>query len=249
MGNTEFQKQVVFVTGAASGIGEAQAKACVAAGAKVFGVDLSEKFSKDLLESASFKSFVADLSKEAECLAAITTCHETFGKVNILLNTAGCLDEYRPLLETSNQLWQKILGSNLDSMFYLTKALLPEMLAADGGTIINMCSVASFVGGGGGIAYTTSKHAIAGFTKQLALDYADKGIHVTGIAPGAIRTPMNAADFAGDGKMAAWVAEETPLKRWAEAEEVAELTLFLASSKSQYLQGNIIPIDGGWLLK
>ncbi|MCR2153264.1 SDR family NAD(P)-dependent oxidoreductase, partial [Salmonella enterica] len=76
-----------------------------------------------------------------------------------------------------------------------------EMLAADGGTIINMCSVASFVGGGGGIAYTTSKHAIAGFTKQLALDYADKGIHVTGIAPGAIRTPMNAADFAGDGKM------------------------------------------------
>ena len=103
--------------------------------------------------------------------------------------------------------------------------------------------------GGGGIAYTTAKHAIVGFTKQLALDVADQGISVKGIAPGAIQTPMNAADFAGDGKMAQWVAEETPVKRWAQPEEVAALTLFLASPQASYLQGAIVPIDGGWTLK
>lgn len=99
------------------------------------------------------------------------------------------------------------------------------------------------------IAYTTAKHAIVGFTKQLALDVADQGISVKGIAPGAIQTPMNAADFAGDGKMAQWVAEETPVKRWAQPEEVAALTLFLASPQASYLQGAIVPIDGGWTLK
>jgi 3-oxoacyl-[acyl-carrier protein] reductase len=81
------------------------------------------------------------------------------------------------------------------------------------------------------------------------LDYAEDGIHVNAIAPGAIQTPMNAADFVGDAQMAKWVANETPLKRWAQPEEVADLTLFLASEASAYLQGAIVPIDGGWLLK
>lgn len=90
-----------------------------------------------------------------------------------------------------------------------------------------MASIAGLIAGGGGIAYTSAKHAIVGFTKQLALDYAGQGIRVKGIAPGAIQTPMNAADFEGKGEMAEWVANETPVKRWAQPEEVAELTLFL----------------------
>lgn len=249
MAESEFCDQVVFVTGAASGIGEAQAKAFFARGAKVFGVDINGDFSEELAAAETFQSFVGDLAQAAVCKAAVAACQQRFGQIDILLNTAGRLDDYRPLLETDEDLWQGILSTNLNSMFYLTKAILPAMLQAGQGTVINMCSIASLVAGGGGIAYTTSKHAVAGFTKQLALDYADRGIHVTGIAPGAVRTPMNAADFAGEGKMAAWVAEETPLKRWAEPEEVAELTLFLASQKSRYLQGNIVPIDGGWLLK
>jgi 3-oxoacyl-[acyl-carrier protein] reductase len=134
-------------------------------------------------------------------------------------------------------------------MFVITKEILPQMVRKASGTVINMASVASFVGGGGGIAYTSAKHAVAGFTKQLALDYAGKGIHVNGLAPGAIQTPMNAADFAGDGAMAKWVAEETPMKRWAQPEEVATVTLFLASEQARYMQGTILPIDGGWLLK
>ena len=135
------------------------------------------------------------------------------------------------------------------SMYRLTQLLLPEMLQRTSGTIINMASIAGYVAGGGGVAYTSAKHAIIGFTKQLALDYASQGICVKGIAPGAIQTPMNAADFAGDGEMAEWVANETPVKRWAKPEEVAELTLFLATPQASYIQGAIVPIDGGWLLK
>ena len=86
-------------------------------------------------------------------------------------------------------------------------------------------------------------------TKQLAYDHGKDHISVKAIAPGAIQTPMNAADFAGDGAMAQWVADETPVKRWAQAAEVAELTLFLASEKSSYLHGAIVPFDGGWTIK
>lgn len=246
--NSAFLNQVVFVTGVASGIGQAQAKAFLAAGAKVFGVDVQEDFSQNFADHGeNFVGYIADVSKKEDCLNAVTACITCFNQIDILLNTAGKLDNYKPLLETDDNLWQDILATNLNSIYYITKSALPALIKAEG-TVINMCSIASLVAGGGGISYTVSKHAIAGFTKQLALDYARK-IHVVGIAPGAIKTPMNAADFAGDGKMAAWVAEETPVKRWAQPEEVADLTLFLASSKARYLQGNIVPIDGGWLLK
>ena len=102
--------------------------------------------------------------------------------------------------------------------------------------------------GGGGHAYTSSKHALAGFTKQLALDYAEAGVQVFGIAPGAVKTGMTAADFEPGG-LADWVASETPIKRWIEPEEVAEVSLFLASGKASAMQGQILTIDGGWSLK
>lgn len=255
--SAEFCDAVVLVTGAASGIGQAQAATFLGAGARVFAMDIAEDFRElqqlavDMGQGTDLRLavFHGDVSQKADCLKAVTTCEAQFGEVTILLNTAGKLDGYKNILDTDDELWRDILRTDLDSVYYLTKAVLPKMIENGGGTIINMASVASFVGGGGGIAYTTAKHAVAGFTRQLALDYAAKNIHVTAIAPGAIRTPMNAADFAGDGKLAEWVAEETPVKRWAEADEVADLTLFLASHKARYMQGNIVELDGGWLLK
>ncbi|MGM0138377.1 3-oxoacyl-[acyl-carrier protein] reductase [Enterococcus sp. DIV0755b] len=245
---SEFVDQVVFVTGAASGIGRAQAQAFLQTGAQVFGIDIQSDFSSQFTKFGShFIGFVGDVAQKADCLKAVEKCLDNFGKIDILLNTAGKLDAYKPLLETDDALWQEIFATNLNSIYYITKAVLPTLIETKG-TVINMCSIASLIAGGGGISYTSSKHAIAGFTKQLALDYAEN-VHVVGIAPGAIQTPMNAADFAGDGKMATWVANETPVKRWAQPEEVADLTLFLASAKARYLQGNIVPIDGGWLLK
>lgn len=112
-----------------------------------------------------------------------------------------------------------------------------------------MASIAGLVGGGGGAAYTASKHAVVGYTKQVNLDYCREGIRANAIAPGAIQTPMNAADFSGDGKIAEWVAQETPAGRWAQPEEVAKLTLYLAGAASDYIHGTVIPIDGGWTAK
>ncbi|MFV0558707.1 MAG: 3-oxoacyl-ACP reductase [Enterococcus sp.] len=246
----EFTGQVVLVSGAASGIGYAQARKFLEQGAYVFGIDLQEQVALLLEEfPQNYDYLIVDVSQEASCQNAVRSCLQRFGQVDILLNTAGILDDYQTIEQTTTSLWQKVLAINVDSLFYLTQAVLPNMLSQKKGTVINMASIASLVAGGGGIAYTTAKHAIAGFTKQLALDYADQGIHVNAIAPGAIQTPMNAADFAGEGAMAKWVAEETPVKRWAQPEEVAELTLFLASSKASFMQGNIVPLDGGWLLK
>lgn len=245
---SEFQGKVVFITGAASGIGYAQATKFLEAGSFVFGVDVQTDFGK-LSDDSHFQSFSGDLTQVNICQKAVLVCQQHFGDIEILLNTAGILDAYQTIEETDINLWQKVLATNLTSMFVITKEIIPQMIKKPSGTIINMASVASFVAGGGGIAYTSAKHAIAGFTKQLALDYAEKGLHINGIAPGAIQTPMNAADFKGDGTMAQWVADETPAKRWAQPEEVASVTLFLASESSRYMQGTILPVDGGWLLK
>ena len=239
MTNQKFKGKKVLVTGAASGIGQAQAQAFMQAGAEVIGVDL-QKFTAD------FKSIICDVS----CPEQVAQLATQVGKVDILLNTAGQLDGYRTMEDTDFSLWKKILTTNLDSMFLMTSAFLPKMKKQKSGVIINMASVAGLVAGGGGIAYTASKHAIVGFTKQLALDEASHGIQVAGIAPGAIDTPMNAKDFTeNNGEMAKWVAEETPAKRWAKPQEVADLTLFLASPESSYLTGAVVPIDGGWTIK
>lgn len=245
---SEFKEKVVLVTGVASGIGLAQAKIFLANGAKVFGVDCQE-MPKNLADSPRFVYFQGDVSDNQVCKQAVEKCCQHFGKVDILLNTAGVLDNYATIAETSINQWHQVLRTNLDSMFYFCKLVIPQMIQAGSGVIINMASVASLVAGGGGVSYTASKHAIAGLTKQLAYDHGKDHISVKAIAPGAIQTPMNAADFSGDGAMAKWVAEETPVKRWAQAAEVAELTLFLASEKSSYLHGAIVPFDGGWTIK
>ncbi|EOL45453.1 3-oxoacyl-ACP reductase [Enterococcus phoeniculicola] len=247
----EFVGKTILATGAGSGIGYAQARAFLEQGAFVYGLDQQSVLMLQLKEDypATFAFQVGDVKEASVLSLTVAACLERFGKIDILLNTAGILDGYRPLLETSEELWDELMEVDLKSVYRLTKLVLPEMIERGNGTIINMASIASVVAGGGGIAYTTAKHAVAGFTKQLALDYASKGIHVNAIAPGAIQTPMNQADFAGDGAMAKWVENETPVKRWAQPEEVAALTLFLASEQSSYMQGTLVPVDGGWLLK
>lgn len=250
MNENEFAAKKVVITGVSSGIGKAQAKAFLAAGAQVFGLDKTAGFTE--LSAAyprQFTGFLVDLTDENDLTSTVKKVLELAGTVDILLNTAGSLDAYKKTLEINSRDWDFFMNTNVKSMFLLTNLILPTMLAQKAGTIINMASIAGLVAGGGGAAYTASKHAIIGYTKQLALDYAAENIHVNALAPGAIETPMNAADFAGDGAMSRWVAAETPVKRWAQPEEVADATLFLASATSRYLQGIVLPIDGGWTLK
>lgn len=247
-----FKEKVVFITGVASGIGQAQAKAFLKQGAYVFGMDIAEQGIQEIKEfqdNSHFAYYIGDTSKKNEVETAVKKAVEQFTQIDILLNTAGVLDGYAPTLETDETLWDHIMNVNVKGTYLVTNAVLPHMLARKQGVVVNMASIAGFVAGGGGAAYTASKHAIVGYTKQLDYDYVKLGIRANGIAPGAIETPMNQADFEGDGEMAKWVAKETPAGRWAKAYEVANLTLYLASPESDYIHGTIIPIDGGWLGK
>ncbi|GCF94084.1 NAD(P)-dependent dehydrogenase [Enterococcus florum] len=241
---SEFSGKTVVVSGAASGIGQAQAEAFLTQKATVIGLDQQPMTAKERF--IPYQVDLSDYSQVAEVGAAILA---RYPHVDILINTAGILDDYLPTLSTTEELWMKIFQTNVTSIFRLTNVFLPHMLERKSGVIINMASIAGLIAGGGGAAYTMAKHAVVGYTKQLALDYAAEGIRVNALAPGAIKTPMNAADFAGDASMAEWVAKETPLNRWAEPQEVAAATLFLASEAASYLQGVVLPVDGGWLLK
>ena len=230
--------KTVLVTGASSGIGLAQARLFLENGWRVYGVDKSEQPSL----SGDFHFLQLDLRGDLAPLFA------WLPQVDVLCNTAGILDDYRPLLETTDEDWHQLFSINLHAVMKITRFYLSKMVEKKEGIIINMCSIASDLAGGGGAAYTASKHALAGLTKQVALDYADKGIQVFGLAPGAVKTAMTAADFEPGG-LSDWVAAETPIKRWLDPQEVAEVSLFLASGRAQAMQGQILKIDGGWSLK
>ena len=230
--------KTVLVTGASSGIGRAQALTFLENGYRVDGVDKDEN--PGFLNELRFIKL--DLTGD------LTPLFTSLPEVDILCNTAGVLDDYRPLHETRDEDWEQLFALNLTATMKITRFYLQKMLEKKSGIIINMCSIASFLAGGGGVAYTASKHALAGLPKQIALDYADKNIQVFGLAPGAVKTAMTATDFEPGG-LADWVAEETPIKRWLDPQEVADISLFLASGKASAMQGEIIKIDGGWSLK
>lgn len=237
----DFKDKIVVITGAASGIGFAQVQAFLKKGAIVYGFDLQES-TENHKRYIHFVGSVTDPTFIEQKIAQ-------FGRIDILCNTAGILDSYAPSLETDEALWDQIFNVNIKGMYFMTNAVLKKMLPHKAGIIVNMASIAGIVAGGGGAAYTASKHAVVGYTKQLSYDYCKEGIRINAIAPGAIETPMTAADFEGDGEMAKWVAKETPAGRWAKPEEVANVTLFLASEASSYMHATIIPIDGGWMNK
>ena len=228
----------VLVTGVSSGIGLEQARLFLEKGDRVYGVDRSENPNL----TGDFHFLQLDLTGHLELL------FNWLEDVDIICNTAGILDDYQPLLEQSEQDLEAIFAVNFFAVSKICRHYLVRMLERQSGIIINMCSIASFLAGGGGAAYTASKHALAGLTKQLALDYADKGIQIFGLAPGAVQTAMTAKDFEAGG-LADWVAKETPIKRWIQPEEIAEMTLLLATGRMQAMQGEIIKMDGGWSLK
>ena len=229
----------VLITGVSSGIGLAQARLFLKNGCAVYGVDKSE--APDIQDENSH--FL-----QLDITGNLPALFDVVPDVDILCNTAGILDAYKPLLAISDDEIADVFQTNFFATVAITRHYLAKMVERQAGIIINMCSIASFMAGGGGAAYTASKHALAGFTRQLALDYAKDKVQVFGIAPGAVKTAMTASDFEPGG-LADWVAQETPIGRWSSPDEIAELTGFLASGKASSMQGEIVKIDGGWSLK
>lgn len=243
------QGKVALVTGAGSGIGRASAERFAAEGAQVAVVDLkgAEEVA-EAIEAAGGDALAlsTDVADEEAVAAMAAAALDRFGRVDVLMNNAGILDDYLPAADTPTAVWNRVLGVNLFGQFFTARALLPQMVERGDGAIINVASTAGLNGGNGGATYTTSKHAVIGFTRQLCFDYARKGIRCNVLCPGAVETGMTKEIFASPDAAVMAAVESAPIGRWAQPEELAAAALFLASDEASFVNGAVYLVDGGF---
>lgn len=244
----EFSNKGVVVTGAAKGVGAAVAEAFCREGARVALIDVDVAAGSELARTLGPRAhfFQADVSSAAQVDQALQQADQTLGGVHILINNAG-IQTYGTVTETSEEIWDRTLGVNLKSAFLCAKAALPVIQREGGGVVINMASVQSFLSQHNVAAYTTSKTALLGLTRSIAVDYAPK-VRCVAVCPGTIDTPMLhwAIQQSPDPQE---VLEECkqmhPLGRIATPQEIAELVLFLSSDRAGFITGQYYRIDGG----
>lgn len=256
--------RVAIVTGAGSGNGLAMATAFAREGARVSIGEYSEPRG-EVAEAAIVRAggeamFVpTDVRSWEDVDRLVSRTIEQFGRLDVLINNAGVLDGYATCLDTSLELFEQVMSINLRGVFLGCKRALAEMVPAGYGKIINIASVAGLVAGGGGTTYTMTKHAIVGLTRQLAWEYGPAGVRVNAICPGTIATDLrrNSMEIlggvapemsaAGVGAMTPErLAQIVPIGKRGAAEDVANAAIFLASPESDYMNGSMLVIDGGW---
>lgn len=241
-----FEGQTVIVTGAASGIGRATASRIAREGGRVIAVDISgdrlNEFSSSLSES-DVVTVPGDITDQDD-IDRIVAAAES--KIDALANVAGVNDDFSPVHETSDAMWDRVIGINLTGAFKLSRAVLPIMRAAGRGSIVNVASEAGLRGNASGTAYTVSKHAVIGLTRSAAFMYGPQGIRVNAVAPGGVATaipiPANPSEF-GSGRLAAFLNLIPPV---ATAEQLAAPITFLLSADGVNINGAVLPSDGGW---
>ena len=250
-----------LVTGAGSGIGRAIAVALAAAGAPVAVQDLFPEGAEAtaaaiIAAGGGAVALAGDAGRWEDVDRAVTTTVARLGPLGILVCAAGIIDGYQPADEMTPGVWERVIATNLTGTFLADKRALAEMLPRRAGRIVNIASVAGLVGSGGGPAYTASKHGVVGLTRQLAITYAEHGVTVNAVCPGAVATGLRAnsvrvfgADappMRGVGGDDALVRAITPAGRRGTVEEIAAATVFLASEDAAYITGHTLVIDGGW---
>jgi 3-oxoacyl-[acyl-carrier protein] reductase len=237
-------KKVAVVTGAASGIGKAIAEKFINEGARVVFSDINGDNSlvSGFSENALFVKCDVSKSKEVENLITQTVAH--FGRLDILVNNAGIFP-FVPFEKMTEADWEKVISVNLKSVFLCSQAAVKVM--SEGGRIINISSIASFIGFPGLVHYCASKGGINSMTRALALELADKKITVNAVAPGAIETPGASQTSTEESKKQ--TVSMIPLSRMGQPEDIAGLVVFLASDQAGYITGQTIIVDGGWTLK
>lgn len=236
--------QHVFITGGARGIGAAMVRAFSAAGYSVsFTYLSSHDRAAALARETGALALCADGCDEGAVAAAVRTATDKNGPVYALLNCAG-ISSFQLFQDVSTELWEQTVNTNLRAAFFYIRALLPEMIAAKSGVILNISSVWGMVGASCEVLYSTTKAALIGMTKALAKEVAPSGIRVNCIAPGVIDTDMNAA-LSPDAR--ASLCEETPLGRMGTPEEVARLALYLVRDDT-FLVGQVLSPNGGFVV-
>jgi 3-oxoacyl-[acyl-carrier protein] reductase len=255
--------RVAIVTGAGSGNGLAIATAFAREGATVALGEYSAArgtAAADSIEAAGGRALFVetDVSQWDQIDRLVSQTIQRLGRLDIMVNNAGVLDGYTPCLDTSIDLFDRVLGINLRGTFFGCKRALAEMLPRGYGKLINISSVAGLVAGGGGLAYTTSKHAVVGLTRQLAFEYGPAGIRSNAICPGTIATQLRetSREILGPGAPAMTggvgassperLRDIVPLGYKATPEDVAQAAVYLASAESDYVNGHTLVVDGGW---
>jgi 3-oxoacyl-[acyl-carrier protein] reductase len=249
MAEGKLEGKVALVTGAGSGIGRASARLFAAQGAQVVVVDVKDAGETvATIEAAGGEALAleTDVADDAAVRAMADAAIERFGRVDVLMNNAGILDDFEPAAETSDETWNRVLGVNLFGMFHTSRALIPQMLEIGSGAIVNIASTAGLNGGNGGASYTTSKHAVIGFTRQLCFDYARRGLRCNVICPGAVESGMTKEIFSSPDAAVMEAVESAPIGRWAQPQELAAAALFLASDDASFVNGAVYVVDGGF---
>jgi 2-dehydro-3-deoxy-D-gluconate 5-dehydrogenase len=241
--------QVALVTGASRGIGLAIAAGLAEAGADIVAVQRREQ-APELAERVAAAGrallpLAADVGDEQALREAVARAHGHFGRLDILVNNAG-IQRRHPAEEFPLEVWDEVIGVNLRGVWLLCQLCGRIMLAQGRGKIVNIASLLSFQGGWTVPAYAAAKHGVAGLTKALANEWAGRGINVNAIAPGYTATDLNEALLANPERLAQ-LNPRIPAGRWATPEDYAGAALFLASAAADYVHGEIITVDGGWM--
>lgn len=242
--------KVALVTGANTGIGQAIAVALGEAGADIALVGRSEPVETlaAIAETGGRAiSIAADLSTIVPVQRVVDDVLGRLGRIDILVNNAGIIRR-ADLLEFSEEDWDSVVNTNLKLLFFLSQAVARPMVAQASGKIINIASLLSFQGGIRVPSYAAAKSGVAGVTKAMANELAPKGVQVNAIAPGYIST-NNTAALQSDETRNRQILERIPTGRWGKPQDIAGAAIFLASSASDYVTGQILAVDGGWLAR
>jgi len=252
----QFEGKVALITGASRGIGAATARLFAQEGATVALASRSEEELARLMEEIQANggealAIKADVADAASVESLVKHTVEAYGRLDVAVNNAGIGGGNMPLVEVSEELFDRVIATNLKGVFLGMKYEIPAMLAVGGGAIVNLSStvgIVGFGGPGGGIApYIASKHGVVGLTKAAALEYARQHIRVNAIAPGTTLTPVNERWIA-DEQVRQRITGGIPLGRVADPHEIAEAILWLCSDAASYVTGVTLPVDGGYVV-
>ena len=242
---------VALVTGAASGFGRATAEALAAAGATVAVTDVDGAAAERAAAALGGSAFAAalDIGDEAQIVDVVAAAAAQRGRLDVLVNNAG-IGARMAAEDMPTATWERVVAVNLTGTFVATREAGRHMLARGKGAIVNVASIMGLVGGGlyPNPAYQATKGAIVNLTRELALEWADRGVRVNAVAPTFARTPLTEKLLAEPG-MERRIIENTPMGRLVEPAEVAAAVLFLASDAAAMITGHTLPVDGGWLAR